>query len=980
MTPKEFLKAVWPQDGFYCLATPYKIPNTTRTVYVHKTFDSIAAAAQYADENKNRFDIFFAVHTLKQEKVWNPDKENYKTGTLGAYEVRKQDNMLGAKCFFFDLDVEDGSTKKYNSQGEALAELKRFCKEARLPRPMVTSSGGGLHVYWVLEDMIPAYDWKNAAIKLRQIARHHGLKFDPMRTTDVSSVLRVAGTFNLKRKDNPRPVQVLLPCTIQTNERFLKLVDDATTRAGVVVNTAPNFFADVESNLTEEYSGPPVSMKALLTACPQLRYMAQNPAEVTEPMWYSGIGAVRYVEDPDKYVHKFSQGHPGYSREATDAKLHQLRSKNIKPTTCAKLAEVCGEERCEGCQFAGKVKSPVVAARFKDPAPAPVVQLSVGTTVLTVSIPEPPAPYIRMKDGGIGMTTKNKDGDEVSIVIYAHDLYPLRRLVNGSSEIEQQVWHVELPRGGAKDFTLDADALYDRRKFVAAMANQGIYPKSANIANLQDYMIAYISELQRLADAEAQCNHLGWTDDKNKFILPDKILCADGTVKPASLSVGAQRASVHVVKKGTAQRQVELLKFYAGPAYHPNQFYILAGLGAPIFLYTGHHGVIVNATGEAGASKSTSLYTAASFWGQPELYPINGTNNGATVRGRNERITTLANLPICVDEITNIPVKDAIDLAMSITQPGHRIRLNTDGVERNATGSYKATIMLTTANNSLHGLLSTDNAAGTAGSMRVIEIQFRQTLAHSKSQADDYIHELKENYGHVGEIFLAHVMTNQKAVEQAVRDTMRWVDEKFQIQPSERFWSAYIATVLVTNQIATQLGLLSFDHNQLLNWIAERQIPYMRGIVTEEYSSPIHSLADYLEHINSNMLIVGKTKGYGGSQLMPTKMPHGELLARYDTDVQLMWVALKPFKDWCARFGLNHRKVVEELAQAKPDAEGKMQRVVTSTNAKKVLGADTELAKAQSRTFVVNMAHKDICGAVDLTVVETAPQGLRAVK
>ena len=43
------------------------------------------------------------------------------------------------------------------------------------------------------------------------------------------------------------------------------------------------------------------------------------------------------------------------------------------------------------------------------------------------------------------------------------------------------------------------------------------------------------------------------------------------------------------------------------------------------------------------------------------------------------------------------PVKDAVDLAMSITQPGHRIRLQTDGVERATVGSYKATIMLTTA-------------------------------------------------------------------------------------------------------------------------------------------------------------------------------------------------------------------------------------------------------------------------------------------
>jgi hypothetical protein len=64
-------------------------------------------------------------------------------------------------------------------------------------------------------------------------------------------------------------------------------------------------------------------------------------------------------------------------------------------------------------------------------------------------------------------------------------------------------------------------------------------------------MVAYIAQLQKLSAADAQCNHLGWADDYTQFILPDKILCADGTAKAAQLSIGAQRASVAVAQRAT---------------------------------------------------------------------------------------------------------------------------------------------------------------------------------------------------------------------------------------------------------------------------------------------------------------------------------------------------------------------------------------------------------------------------------------------
>jgi len=968
MTPLDFLRALWPDTGVYCLATP-----RPGGAYRHWTFDTVEEAAARAVTLAGSTDVYFNIHTLREKQV--PHKDPAKAAA-GQTQVRVQRNMVAARCFFWDIDIDAADPAKYSTRPEGLAALLDFLKQTQLPKPLVTSSGGGFHVYWPLTDAVPSDEWRDHATRLRQLAVHYGLKIDLSRTTDTSSVLRVVGTFNWKNPHQPRPVAIQAPGKPTATGVFVNAVNEAVIRAGLTAQDAPKLQQAeslLGSNLDVPYSGANPSMPAIMTACKQMARIWALRGRFSEPEWYRiAIGVGRFSDEGNRAVHKLSKGHPEYSEAACNAKIKQNEQSQKGPTSCATVAYASsvGDSLCIGCPFQGRVYGPIQAALFKDPAPPPLHEEKIGDTISTLVLPDPPKPFIRLKDGGgIAVATKNADGAEEHQKIFDYDLYPLRRLSNTQQGVEQQVWHVALPRGEAKDFTLDADMLYDLRKFVVAIAHQGIYPHKGALPHLQEYMVAYIAQLQKLADADAQCNHLGWGDDQTHFIMPDKVIHLDGSAKAAQLSLGAQRASAHVHKRGTLEQQVKLLKFYDNPAYLPNQFYILGGLAAPVFFATGHHGVIINASGDAGASKSTSLYTAASFWGQPELYPINGTNNGATVRGRNERVTTLANLPVCVDEITHMPVRDAVDLAMSITQPGHRIRLQTDGVERATVGSYKATIMLTTANNSLHSMLSLDNAAGTAGSMRVFEIIFTANRVHDKWEADDFIHSLKENYGHLGEQFIYYVLKHKDAVVARVREVQKEIDKAADIQSAERFWSATIAAILVAGEIAFNLGLLPFNVAALRKWVLEHQIPYMRGVVTQEYSDPLAIVADYLEQINGN--IISMRKAQGGNISNVIHMPrNGALLAHYDLDDKMLYVLKKGFKDYCARTGANATKVVDDLHAPRDGV-----RIIPQKHTRRILGAGTEYAKAQSWCFAINMDHPAVSGSVDLKIVASGQPG-----
>lgn len=176
MNMREFLTAVWPDEGPYCIATPYTIPGTETVTYAHHVTETINDAVKFARGKRETTNLFFAIHTLRHAKVWNPAKKNRKTGETGAYEVRTHANMKAARAFFFDLDVgrTTDQTTKYATREDALSDLARFLFLTGLPDPLVTSSGGGFHVYWRIADALDSLTWKVTAARLHGLARHFG--------------------------------------------------------------------------------------------------------------------------------------------------------------------------------------------------------------------------------------------------------------------------------------------------------------------------------------------------------------------------------------------------------------------------------------------------------------------------------------------------------------------------------------------------------------------------------------------------------------------------------------------------------------------------------------------------------------------------------------------------------------------------------------------------------------------------------------
>jgi hypothetical protein len=108
--------------------------------------------------------------------------------------------------------------------------------------------------------------------------------------------------------------------------------------------------------------------------CAFLRHAREDAATLPEPEWYAAMSIWVRCRNGNQLTHDFSRAHPGYTPEATDAKLQ--RAEAIGPRTCADIRTLC-PSACAGC--VQTVTSPVL---LDTPAPKPEAVLEGARAAL----------------------------------------------------------------------------------------------------------------------------------------------------------------------------------------------------------------------------------------------------------------------------------------------------------------------------------------------------------------------------------------------------------------------------------------------------------------------------------------------------------------------------------------------------------------------------------------------------------------------
>lgn len=201
---------------------------------------------------------------------------------------RVASNASGAYSFWIDLDCGDSKAAKgvgYATCDDAVLALESFCRSAALPQPTHrVASGGGLHVYWILDSRICRETWQAYARQLKALTKALGFLADHCRTADIASVLRLPGTLNYKYTP-PSPVvlihaaadfigrSVMLDAITAAHDRLCNVA--ATPRSTCLVTARPPRYIDHAN----DESGCPHELVKLTSA------LAVLDPDCDEPTW-----------------------------------------------------------------------------------------------------------------------------------------------------------------------------------------------------------------------------------------------------------------------------------------------------------------------------------------------------------------------------------------------------------------------------------------------------------------------------------------------------------------------------------------------------------------------------------------------------------------------------------------------------------------------------------------------------------------------
>ncbi len=233
----------------------------TQTFYSSE-YDAAESAYELCNQG---LDVYFGV--------------NPRTGIGG-----RKENIPYLSAFHAEIDYGKTGHKKespHETYEDALSAIQSFKPEPTI----VNHSGGGFHCYWVLSNPVKVSDIDIPI--LESINRTLSEKLGGDRgTQDISRVLRIPGTFNLKMPESPRPVTLISNTHIKYSykdfEQFISIESPADKPKQVtqIVNKQPQ--ATVSSISALDINALPISdkMKNLIKRGNDGSYFSRSEADM----------------------------------------------------------------------------------------------------------------------------------------------------------------------------------------------------------------------------------------------------------------------------------------------------------------------------------------------------------------------------------------------------------------------------------------------------------------------------------------------------------------------------------------------------------------------------------------------------------------------------------------------------------------------------------------------------------------------------
>lgn len=959
----DFLCAVLPASGVYVYAYSDDggLKDGKMRQKVLERQDELVQTAGYFYQLPR--DVWFALAAYKQG--WHI----VQTHKGEKNQLRTRNNARAVKALWLDLDV--GEKKDYKTRAEALTALRDFCVASGMPCPWVVASGAaGLHVYWALEAEVTPDEWQYLADRLRAACEALGLHADPMRTRDIASVLRLPGTWNMKGGMTGaalveiRVVGATMPYAFY-KAKLDAYVPKATSHVPTLprVNVPDYVKAAADSTLMRFFQIPKADFPErnaadIVAGCKQIRTMNDGK----EPTWRAALSVLRFCTDGRETAERLSTDPKWHSEYSIDEKFAWLEANDIKPMHCSTFAEY-RPEACEGCPFAGIVKSPIsvpnapllaqetATAAPKDVTPSqdtslpprPAITLPVpsgwaaeGEDLSLAAEPESTLPKyeyqtVRVNEGGCFVRCKDAEGDWYWRNIYPYPVYPVQRIKARTATGEVQMSYVFRKHHlkGYDDVQIPGETLMGQG-LNAYLGSVGFLLHDKDRKLMGQMLIELLKQTESTLAETTVTDQLGWDKDQQSFLLGDKLYKADGSVIEIAPKGKAAIYSGLTRPRGSLDTWKAIAETYNRKGMEWAQTTLAAAFASPLMpIGALESAALLFLTGEKGAGKSAALSLGISVYGDPSPRTGLMINKEDTYIARFAKLGIMNNIAAGFDEMTDISPKDASDIAYQLTQGRGKDRMQSGGENLQLNTTFWSCLPVMSANSSIIASLANHSHDASAQMSRVLEIKVKPLgEVYSPEEFEEnerLIRKLPQNYGVAGDVYIRYVTTHKEEIEDELYEMEKLIRKRAGIGSNYRFWSYMTTRMMVGMRIARDLGLINYDLDNLLNYLLAL-IAEGKQTIGQSLMSPEGMIAQFMnEHEGARIVVAahvrpsdmpdqpGKGVMNDVNYVKKQTVPGRGIQIRYEMKEERAFISMPAIKQWCKRQNIGAPEFISNL-------------------------------------------------------------------
>lgn len=320
---------------------------------------------------------------------------------------------------------------------------------------------------------------------------------------------------------------------------------------------------------------------------------------------------------------------------------------------------------------------------------------------------------------------------------------------------------------------------------------------------------------------------------------------------------------------------------YSRPGMEPFQYAISSVLGSlitPLADNATYRGLLLGLTStRSGIGKTTAVHMGLYALGDPMELTIAG-KEGATNNALFTKLATLNNIPVLLDEWSSVGAQQLGEVAYSVVNGKDRMRL-TQTAKMQETRTWAQSPIIT-SNNNLARILTSEGVNAEAQAVRILEfpLDAMDIPMLDPASVRDWERRARANRGAAGLAFIEYIVANADSVADRIqRWTHRFIDGCPSVVDSKyRFYRGHVAcTMAATEIMATELGLLSFDIEQLFSFMCRHVADVIAEVVELHEFRPQDALTRMVNDAQPGIIV---THGYAHHKQpdeVPIRAPSG---------------------------------------------------------------------------------------------------------